>query len=406
MGRKSESSLRSTDRNTVHRLKKRERRKVSCSDFIFVEDFLCFVSKSKSHHKRWEREVKGHSHLEKSQDGNHFSRAFVGGCCIVNQPYVFLGCNNNIPDTNFQRSDNVDVCWQRPVWGILCLLPMVLLFTIWRYVPLEILLSSSSSSLCSCLSSIKMTTEQCSSQAISQDWVSSSKTPSQMWRWVSVHSTWSQSDEETWKIQGQEGHPGVNCLSSLLWQTTQRSLKLEWRLSKDMFQKMLITSWQRCTVWETGLLHNSSMTTMVCALHPVGMWESALSVHNETLQRRLHYVTSCAVFTTTTQWACCVLGDDNNNSNKLAEGTVLTPKGTGRRKSKRGQGSSTGLSPKQEMSAWVSRKNCLENKQAVKIDKMACSCECTRCLCPHHMCAYVSVQKKIIHWCSWAQCIV
>ena len=33
-----------TDRNTVHRLKKRVK-EVNCGDFIFVEDFLDFVSK-------------------------------------------------------------------------------------------------------------------------------------------------------------------------------------------------------------------------------------------------------------------------------------------------------------------------------------------------------------------------
>ena len=52
-------------------------KEVSCDDFIFIEDFLGFVSKSKVITKDG-REVKGHSHLEKSQDGNHFRRAFVG----------------------------------------------------------------------------------------------------------------------------------------------------------------------------------------------------------------------------------------------------------------------------------------------------------------------------------------
>ena len=65
-----------TDRNTVHRLKKGVK-EVNCGDFIFIEDFLDFVSKSKVMIKDG-REVKGHSHLEKSQEGNHFRRAFVG----------------------------------------------------------------------------------------------------------------------------------------------------------------------------------------------------------------------------------------------------------------------------------------------------------------------------------------
>ena len=52
-------------------------KEVSCDDFIFIEDFLGFVSKSKVITKDG-REVQGHSHLEKSQDGKHFRRAFVG----------------------------------------------------------------------------------------------------------------------------------------------------------------------------------------------------------------------------------------------------------------------------------------------------------------------------------------
>ena len=52
-------------------------KEVNCGGFIFVEDFLAFVDESKVITKDG-REVKGHSHLEKSQDGNHFRRAFVG----------------------------------------------------------------------------------------------------------------------------------------------------------------------------------------------------------------------------------------------------------------------------------------------------------------------------------------
>ena len=72
------------DRNTVHRLKKGVK-EVSCGDFIFIEDFLCFVNKSKAIKKRWKRgqranssgEVTGRKPLQESLVGVPQSRAIV-----------------------------------------------------------------------------------------------------------------------------------------------------------------------------------------------------------------------------------------------------------------------------------------------------------------------------------------
>ena len=59
-----------------------------------------------------------------------------------------------------------------------------------------------------------------------------------------------------------------------------------------------------------------------------------------------------------------------------------------------------------ELHCLVSRKDCLGNKQTVRADKMGCSCGCSSA-CAHITCvSCVNVQKKTIHWCSWAQCIV
>ena len=84
-----------------------------------------FVSKSKVITKDG-REAKGHSHLEKSQDGNHFRRAFVGVpqskavALSINPVFSLDGCNNSIPDTKFQRSGNVIYIGNRAILSHFC----------------------------------------------------------------------------------------------------------------------------------------------------------------------------------------------------------------------------------------------------------------------------------------------
>ena len=80
---------------------------------------------------------------------------------------------------------------------------------------------------------------------------------------------------------------------------------------------------------------------------------------------------------------------DNINSNKLADGTVLTPKGLevyNKEESRRERSwQQYRVESKVGNECLVSRKECLGNKQTVRVDKVACSCGCYKCLCPHLM---------------------
>ena len=94
---------------------------------------------------------------------------------------------------------------------------------------------------------------------------------------------------------------------------------------------------------------------------------------------------------------------DNNINNKPAEGTVLTSKMTGGVQQEESQRERSKQQYRVESKVGnvclVSRKDCLGNKQTVGADKMACSYECYRCLCPHLMCSlckYANEDNKLM----------
>ena len=86
----------------------------------------------------------------------------------------------------------------------------------------------------------------------------------------------------------------------------------------------------------------------------------------------------------------------DNIINKPADGTVLTQKGLEVcKKVKERSEQQYRVESKVGNECLVSRKDCLGNKQTVRIDKMVCSCcGCYRCLCPHLMCALCECAKE------------
>ena len=84
----------------------------------------------------------------------------------------------------------------------------------------------------------------------------------------------------------------------------------------------------------------------------------------------------------------CLLCSRRDNNNQPAEGTVLTSKGLEvhkKKKVKEMSGQQYRVESKVGNECLVSRKECLGNKQTVRVDKVACSCGCYKCLCPHLM---------------------
>ena len=230
----------------------------------------------------------------------------------------------------------------------------------------------------------------------SQDWRSSSRHLQKCrGEWVHIPHE-GQPAEETWRAQGQEGHSGVNCLDFLLLQITQRSTKLELRSSRTCSQKMPTTSWQRHTVWVTGLLHNSSMTT-IKYYHCIQLvCESLHSVYTRRHFKEAilcHFM--CSVYNNYTVNLLCSRRDKISSNNKPANGTVLTQKGLRctRRRSKRVVRTAVQGRSKVGNECLVQERT-PGNKQAMKVDKMTCSCECCRCLCHISLCPVCDCAKE------------
>ena len=100
----------------------------------------------------------------------------------------------------------------------------------------------------------------------------------------------------------------------------------------------------------------------------------------------------CSVYNYTVNLLC---SRRDNIINKPADGTVLTQKGLEvYKKVKERSEQQYRVESKVGNECLVSRKDCLGNKQTVRIDKIACSCGCYRCLCPHLMCALCECAKE------------
>ena len=236
--------------------------------------------------------------------------------------------SNNIPDTKFQRSGNVN-CWQRPVWeSCPCCLQCLLLSHMWACAT-----GDTSFFLKQLIVFMPELNEKDHRTVFIIDgkarteWAHPRHLHKCRGEWVHIHMKVS-------LMKRLGGHKDKKAILGVFVlvpccgkQTTQRSTKQEWRSSRTCSQKMPTTSWQKHAMWVTELLlHNSSMTTMKCC-HCISL---CVRVYTQCTQwdtsRRLHCVTLCAVLTTT-QWICCVLGETTQTAISLLMGLCLHQKG-------------------------------------------------------------------------------